>query len=56
MVSVGQLALKLQAVKVGGLTKDSAPGPCRTKKVVVVVEWTVITTKINNRSCTCYVI
>ena len=32
-VSVDQLASKLQAVKVGGLTKNSAPGPSQTTRV-----------------------
>ena len=32
-VSVGQIALKLQAVKVEGLTKNSAPGPRRISRV-----------------------
>ena len=33
-VSVGQLTSKLQAVKVEGLTKNSAPGPSRTTRVL----------------------
>ena len=32
-MSVGQLATKLQAVKVRGLTKNSAPGPSQTTQV-----------------------